>query len=123
MSYGCASTKLVRSVLFKLLCEFGRNKCFRCGGDITCISEFSIEHKIPWLNNDPKLFWDLDNISFSHRRCNSGARRSKNRWSSKQEAGRESFKRWYLKQGNREKWNAMKREDYRKKKMAVSSNG
>ncbi|KKL25623.1 hypothetical protein LCGC14_2403400, partial [marine sediment metagenome] len=34
------------------------------------IDDFTIEHKIPWLDNDSDLFWDLDNIAFSHNRCN-----------------------------------------------------
>lgn len=124
MSYASASRKLVRHILFDLLREYGRNICFRCNKEIGEIGDFSIEHKTPWLNGDPLLFWDLTNIAFSHRKCNSGARRSKNRWSSPREAGRESFKRWYVKPGNREKWNAMKRADYaRKKNMAASSNG
>ncbi len=36
------------------------------------MSEFSIEHKIPWQSaEDPKeSFFDLDNIAFSHLKCN-----------------------------------------------------
>lgn len=38
---------------------------------------FSIEHKIPWLDSeDPTgLFFNLDNISFSHKSCNYEAKR------------------------------------------------
>ena len=38
---------------------------------------FSVEHVTPWLDSeDPVgLFFDLKNISFSHRNCNSSAAR------------------------------------------------
>lgn len=38
-----------------------------------------IEHKIPWLDSDkPKeLFFDLENIGFSHLSCNIKARRQR----------------------------------------------
>jgi len=32
--------------------------------------DFTIDHKKSWYNN-PKLFWDLNNIAFSHLKCNS----------------------------------------------------
>ena len=39
------------------------------------VDEFSVEHKIPWLDSDDPigLFFSLDNIAFSHHSCNSGA--------------------------------------------------
>jgi len=40
---------------------------------IDSVEELSIEHKIPWLNNSSELFWDLDNIAFSHLICNTRA--------------------------------------------------
>jgi len=38
---------------------------------------FTIEHKVPWLDSeDPvKMFFDLDNIAFSHHKCNVAERR------------------------------------------------
>lgn len=38
---------------------------------------FSIEHKIPWLDSDDPvdLFFNLENIDFSHLLCNSAAKR------------------------------------------------
>lgn len=46
---------------------------------INTVEELSIEHKTPWLNsNNPKeLYFDLNNIAFSHLSCNIGARRNK----------------------------------------------
>lgn len=35
--------------------------------------DLSIEHKAPWLHRDSALFWDLDNIAFSHLACNVNA--------------------------------------------------
>lgn len=32
--------------------------------------DWSIEHIEPWIGVDPDLFWDLDNITFSHKKCN-----------------------------------------------------
>jgi len=70
MPFGTASSRLRKKVLFSLVQRFGLDDCFKCGGKIATIDEFSIEHKRPWLNVDPDLFWDLDNIAFSHLRCN-----------------------------------------------------
>ena len=46
--------------------------CFHCKKKIESVSEFSIEHKKAWLDSDrPKeMFFDLNNISFSHKSCN-----------------------------------------------------
>ena len=57
--------------------KLGLDTCHQCGDKIENIDNFSIEHKKPWLDsNDPLgLFFDLDNIGFSHLRCNSNAAR------------------------------------------------
>lgn len=70
MSGGKAQHKLRKMILFMLVQETGRDKCFKCGGLIESVDELSIEHKQPWLHVSPELFWDLDNIAFSHLRCN-----------------------------------------------------
>lgn len=51
--------------------------CFHCGKKIDDIDKMSIEHKTPWLDSDDPvgLFYDLDNICFSHAVCNTGAAR------------------------------------------------
>lgn len=56
--------------MFSLVQECKKDNCFKCGKKITDIAEFSIEHKIPWLGNNSSLFWDLNNIAFSHLSCN-----------------------------------------------------
>ncbi len=77
MAIGTAANRLRKAVLFDLLEKTGLNICFQCGEVITDIATLSIEHKVPWLDSDdPKgLFFDLDNIAFSHLSCNIGAAR------------------------------------------------
>ena len=70
MPFGTATARLRKSILFQLLKKLKENVCFKCGEEILVIGDLSIEHKQPWENRDPKLFWDLDNIAFSHLRCN-----------------------------------------------------
>jgi len=74
MPYGTASGRLKKKVLFNLVQKLGENICFQCKKEIKTAEELSIEHKKPWYNNDVNLFWDMDNIAFSHLKCNSGAR-------------------------------------------------
>lgn len=66
-----AMNLLHRSIIFNLLVECGKNYCFQCGEPMD-ISNFSVDHKTPWRNkpNGKELFFDLDNISFSHITCN-----------------------------------------------------
>lgn len=77
MPIGTASNRLRKSIIFNLLKKANLNYCFQCGGEIEDIADLSIEHKIPYLDSeDPVgLFFDLDNIAFSHLKCNVDARR------------------------------------------------
>lgn len=77
MAHGTASGRLRKMIMFELLHETGNLLCFQCGEKIEKIEELSIEHKIPWLDseNPKELFFDLDNIAFSHLSCNTGAAR------------------------------------------------
>lgn len=70
MPWGTANNRLRKLILFHLLCKLGENVCFVCKKPIESVEVLSIEHKEPWQGRDPKLFWDMDNISFSHLRCN-----------------------------------------------------
>lgn len=67
--HGTAEARLRRQIMFRLLQELERTDCHVCKKPMAA-NDYSIEHIKPWLNRDPKLFWDLENISFSHRRCN-----------------------------------------------------
>jgi len=75
---GTAQYRLTRLILFDLICKLELNYCYQCKSIISSVEDLSIEHKVPWLDsNDPKeLFYDIDNIAFSHKSCNYGAARS-----------------------------------------------
>ena len=77
MPIGTATHRLRKLIMFDLLQQLGQNMCVRCNRAIETVSDLSIEHLLPWLDsNDPiNLFFNLDNIGFSHLSCNSGAAR------------------------------------------------
>jgi HNH endonuclease len=84
MPHGTANNRLRKMILFHLLQKHGENICFNCSEKIETVDELSIEHKQPWEGISLELFWSLDNIAFSHLRCNlphhyrsGGARRRK----------------------------------------------
>lgn len=68
-------SRLRKLIMFRLAQETGRDRCFQCGELIETPDEFSIDHMKPWLDASPDLFWDVDNIAFSHLACNSLSRR------------------------------------------------
>lgn len=72
-----ARNKLMRDLLWQSLPK--PVCCFRCTRPMTR-DTFSIEHKIPWLDkpNAVELYFDLNNVAYSHQVCNSSASR-KNR--------------------------------------------
>lgn len=77
MSIGTASNQLKKNILFSLLKQLDKNTCHQCTNIIESANELSIEHKMPYLDSDNpiELFFDLNNIAFSHLSCNSGAAR------------------------------------------------
>ena len=77
MSVGTATHRLKKSLMLRLAQRCGMDWCCRCGERIDTEHELSVEHVKPWLDVDPSLFWDLDNIAFSHLSCNIGAARRK----------------------------------------------
>ena len=68
---GTAMSRLKKIIMFELATKAGMDRCFRCKLLISDVSEFSVEHIKPWLWRDVKLFWDINNIAFSHLSCNS----------------------------------------------------
>lgn len=84
MSHGAASNRLRKQIMFALI-KFSKiddlDICFQCGEKIENVDNLSIEHIVPWLDSeDPvELYFDLDNIAFSHLKCNVGAARVTNR--------------------------------------------
>jgi len=73
--HGTACGRLRKMILFNLLRSHGENICFKCSRLIETADELSIEHKQPWEGISVELFWDLENIAFSHLRCNTTHRR------------------------------------------------
>ena len=70
MPHGTACNRLRKMVLFDVLRRHRENVCFKCEELIETAEELSIEHKEPWEGVSIELFWSLDNIAFSHLRCN-----------------------------------------------------
>lgn len=72
MPYGTASNILKKKLLFDFVKKSKLNYCYRCGKEINNIDDLSIEHKEPWLDteNPIELFFDLDNVAYSHLSCN-----------------------------------------------------
>ena len=77
MAIGTASNQLKKNILFDLLKQLNKNVCYQCKTEIKFANELSIEHKTPYLDseNPLELFFDLNNIAFSHLVCNFGAAR------------------------------------------------
>lgn len=72
ISHGTVN-RLRKMLLYNLLVRHSENICFKCGEIIDSVEELSVEHKIPWLNNNVALFWDLNNIIISHLVCDTHA--------------------------------------------------
>jgi len=70
MPHGTACSRLRKNILFNLLEKHKENMCVRCGRKIESADDMSIEHIKPWENISADLFWDLNNIAFSHCACN-----------------------------------------------------
>jgi hypothetical protein len=82
ISHGTAANRLRKSILYDFAKRLDVCWCYQCGANIDNIDEFTIEHKIPWLDseNPVELYYSLDNIAFSHAFCNySKARRKKSK--------------------------------------------
>ena len=74
MDHTTAGHRLRKMLLFEFAKRLGLDKCFRCRKQLT-IDDFTIDHKEPWLDVGPELFWDVNNIAFSHSKCNILAQR------------------------------------------------
>jgi hypothetical protein len=77
MPIGTASARLKKQVMLHLLQRLGEDLCLRCGQRIERAEDLSLDHRNPWLHVDPGLFWDLNNIAFSHKWCNTTDRNAK----------------------------------------------
>jgi len=74
---GTAAHRLRKMIIFDMCKKLSLDMCYRCHLRIEKIEELSIDHKKPYLNGDDplRLFWDINNIAFSHSKCNSAAAR------------------------------------------------
>lgn len=98
MSYSKALARLKKLLIFHLIQKCSMDHCFRCGDPIEHVDDMSTDHKQPWMHSGKanELFFDMDNIAFSHTKCNiassrsshhvrsnsgfKGVSRNKNRW-------------------------------------------
>lgn len=72
INHGTANHRLRKALMFHLADQLNLLDCHRCGERIETSKEMSIEHKEPWEGADDPMaaFMDLENIAFSHLRCN-----------------------------------------------------
>lgn len=122
MPFGTANNRLKKMLLFKLAERLGLTDCYRCGGRIFNIDDFTVEHKEPWGSaKDPvEAFFDLDNVAFSHMKCNySAAKKTNRKYDTKQERKRAQFLRYYKR--NTEQVLSRKRDRYRRYKQTKPS--
>lgn len=77
MNPSTASGRLVKDLLWNFITTTGSNTCHHCGKPMTR-DNFSIEHKVPWLDSESpvELYFDIENIGYSHLRCNTSAARN-----------------------------------------------
>ena len=77
MDKGTAMHRLKKIIMFELAKKAGIDRCHRCKLLINNVEEFSVEHIESWLWKDVELFWDINNIAFSHLACNSASAKIK----------------------------------------------
>jgi hypothetical protein len=70
MPHGTAMHRLRKILLFSLLKKLNDNVCFKCSEVIEKVEDLSVEHKKPWEGVSAELFWDIENVAFSHLHCN-----------------------------------------------------
>lgn len=103
MNPSTAAHRLRMDLLFSFVKD---TPCYHCG-ELMTRDNFSIEHKTPWLDSDNpvELFFDLNNISYSHLTCNASAARRPHKKYSSPEEKREANTRH-----ERERWRSLSKE-------------
>lgn len=81
MNPSTAQHRLLKDILWDLVVKANLDTCCKCGNKM-CRNTFSIEHIVPWLDseNPVDLFFNLNNIAFSHLLCNIADRRNPQKW-------------------------------------------
>lgn len=70
MPLGTANNRLKKAIIFNLLKRLNDLSCFRCGEEIQSADDMTTDHKIEWEGVSSDLFFDVNNIAFSHAKCN-----------------------------------------------------
>ena len=70
MPLGTAVARLRKGIALDLLRTLEEDWCFGCAGRIETSEDLGYDHKVPWLDVDSALFWEVSNVGFSHRSCN-----------------------------------------------------
>lgn len=85
MNPSTAQNRLIKDILWSLILQTNQHICCKCDKEMTR-ETFSIEHVKPWLDseNPIKLFFDLNNISFSHLSCNISDARNPRKWKNRE---------------------------------------
>jgi len=76
MNYSTAVAQLRKLILFKLAKQCQLDICVRCKEPILSVDDFTIDHIEAWLDTNTELFWNLENVGFSHTYCNSATKRT-----------------------------------------------
>lgn len=81
MNPSTAQHRLVKDILWSLIVKTNQHLCCKCNTEMSR-DTFSIEHIEPWLDSkDPiGMFFDIKNISFSHKSCNFSTARRPEKW-------------------------------------------
>ena len=76
MPIGTASHRLRKMIMLQLLRELRKDSCLRCLARIKEPEDLAVDHKSCMARRVTRTVLGSRNIGFSHRRCNSIARRS-----------------------------------------------
>jgi hypothetical protein len=105
MSVGTATHRLRKQIMMMLVAKCSLDLCYRCGNKICNPEDLSVEHKQPWLDVSPALFWNIDNIAFSHLSCNvSAARKHKVTAEHKRRKKAERMRKYYNSEKRRQRF-------------------
>lgn len=105
-NYSAAAQRLLRDLLWDFVKAVG-GECYRCGKPMTRAT-FSIEHIVPWLHSGKakELFFDLGNISYSHKVCNYRAARRVIKHATEEQ------RKEAIRASNKRSWTKAKRRKY-----------
>ena len=113
--FGTACHRLKLQILFKYIKKAKENFCFDCKKEILTPEELSIQHKKVWLYISPELFWDLENIAFSHRKCNKRERNFRQKYFTEEERHEADKRDW------RKSWHKNGKHRRKERKLKHSS--